>query len=178
MNLSIQVVALLMVTSVAVVTDLRSNKIPNAVAIVGILGGLAIHTLATQSLAGTFMALAGGILAGLILLPFYAKGGMAAGDIKLMAAVGSIVGWYDAIPAVLLTLIFGSFLAVVYIILRGGGVEFCKRYGDALVNFVRFRTLALAPAPEGSIAKARFPYALAIACGGLAALFLPDLLSF
>ena len=175
MNESIQIVALLLVTLTAVITDLRHNKIPNVVVLVGLLGGVALHTLTSQSLLGTAQAIGGAILAGLLLLPFYIKGGMAAGDIKLMAAVGAIVGWPNAIPAVLLTLIIGGFLAVVYIILRGGGVEFCKRYIEALRDFVRYRTFYIAPATEGSIARARFPYALAIACGGVAALIFPDL---
>ena len=168
--------ALLLVTSVAVVTDLRFNRIPNAVCLVGILGGVALHGMELGFVTGTLMAIASGLLAGLILMPFYLMGGMAAGDIKLMAAVGAIVGWGHAIPAVLFTLIFGSILALVYIILRGRGVEFCKRYFDALKLIVRYRTFYLVPANEGSIARSRFPYALAIACGGMAALFLPDLM--
>ena len=107
----VMVVALAVVLVTAIGTDLRSSRIPNwltfstmGFALVGHawLGGT---PEAIFSLAG----LAAGL--GLFVIP-YAAGGIGAGDVKLMAAIGAIVGPYDALLSGLLAILVGGAYAI------------------------------------------------------------------
>lgn len=76
------------VVALAVITDLRSFRIPNALTLPLLLSGLAFFS-ATQGLSGFASSSAGALAGFLFLLPLYLVGGMGAGDIKLMAGVGA-----------------------------------------------------------------------------------------
>jgi len=107
-----------------------------------------------------------GVLVGLgCLLPFYIARAMGAGDVKLLAATGALLGPRETFIAAICTLLVGAVLAIMY--LAGGAVH------------------AVAQAPEGSswtmrmahahmriqeLRRGRMPYALAIALGSLAAI--------
>ncbi len=95
----------------ATIIDIRSRRIPNALtatmAAVGV--GLAASGLSGISVAASI----GGIVAGLaLMMPGHALGATGAGDVKLMAAVGAIVGFRIAVTAFLFTAIAGGILAV------------------------------------------------------------------
>lgn len=107
-----------------------------------------------------------GLLTGFALfLPFYALGGMAAGDVKLMAVVGSFLGWSGALWAGALSLMAGSLLGIVYLLYKGQLGKLLGRY------WVMASLRAYVPTQEGDAARDRFPYALAIAVGTLVSLY-------
>lgn len=88
--------ALVTVLVVAVVVDLRSSRIPNWLTFPAMGFALAAHTWLT-GVHGTLFSLAGlGAGFGLLLL-VYLAGGIGAGDVKLMAAVGAMVGPYGVL---------------------------------------------------------------------------------
>jgi prepilin peptidase CpaA len=100
------------------------------------------------------------------LLPFHAYGGMAAGDVKLMAAAGAFLGPLDALLAVATTLAAGSALALAVLAARGGLREGIGHIGRQLA--AGSLTGLWVPAAPGTAAAQRFPYAAAIAFGSLA----------
>jgi prepilin peptidase CpaA len=109
--------------------------------------------------------LEGALLGGGIFFLFFLVRGMGAGDVKLMAAIGSLAGVQQSWVIILATAIAGGILAVGYMI-------FYKRFGRTLANvgaLVRFHlTSGLQPHPEVSLQNPeaiRMPYALAIAAG-------------
>ncbi len=164
-------ILLLLVIVVAAYTDIRRHRIPNWLSL-GALGmGLLLSYLYLpdshlhEGLKGAGVGLA-------MLLPLYLLGGMGAGDVKLMAAIGSFVGPEVVLISVGFALITGGVIATL-IVLRNG--EFSHLYRRYLV-MISARTLM--PAEEGSIAKRRFPYALSIAIGTLIALGLYGQLEF
>jgi len=148
---------------VATVIDLRSRRIPNnltaAMAVLGI--GLA----ATGSSGISVPAAFGGLILGLLLMmPGYRLGATGAGDVKLMGAVGTIVGPSLIVWAFLFTAIAGGALALVVAIRR-------KRLGTTLLGTGR---LVAAPASAQQQLKAagsgsRFAYGPAIAIGSVIA---------
>ena len=97
--------------------DLRVRRIPNWISVTGTLLGLGLNTY-FENLHGTLIA-AGGLLVALcIYVPLYALKGMGAGDVKLMAAIGAIVGpenWFDIFIA---TALLGGAASLTLVLLR------------------------------------------------------------
>ena len=82
---------LLALLTVAVITDIHHRLIPNVLVVIGLVIGIAGHTW-LSGVAGFVTATIGACVGLLCLLPFYISGGMGAGDVKLMAAVGALGG--------------------------------------------------------------------------------------
>lgn len=107
-----------------------------------------------------------GVLVGLAcLLPFYVLRAMGAGDVKLLAATGALLGPRDVWIAALCTLLIGALLAVMYLI--GGAVRAVIHAPAgspwaARIAYVHMRVQELR--------RERMPYALAIALGSVAAI--------
>ena len=109
-------------------TDWRSRRIPNAVTypamVVGILFGLA-ESLAGPAgfpggpLAGGLLDHVAGVAVGfLVSYPFYAAGGLKAGDGKLLMAVGGLKGTAFLLQAAVWGALAGGVIALIFIALR------------------------------------------------------------
>lgn len=83
--------SLLTMVAVAAVTDLRGQRVPNWLTASGVVTALVLQST-FFGLAGLSSSLSGLCVGFALLIPFYAAGGMGAGDVKLMAAVGAFVG--------------------------------------------------------------------------------------
>ncbi|MOA29880.1 hypothetical protein D3C78_1509230 [compost metagenome] len=86
---------------------------------------------------------------------------MAAGDVKLMAVVGSFLGVTGALWAGAYSLIVGSVLGILYLLYKGHFGRFVMRY------WAMAATRSRISAEEHDAARHRFPYAIAIAAGTL-----------
>lgn len=160
-----------LVLIIAVYTDIRRHRIPNWLSLGALFTGLLLSHLLfpdsriLDSLKGAGVGLAA-------LLPFYLMGGMGAGDVKLMAAIGSFTGPETAFLAVCFSLMAGGCIALLLILRSGELAMLYRRY------LVMLSARTLIPAEDGSVAKRRFPYALSIAIGTLIALGLEGRLDF
>jgi prepilin peptidase CpaA len=141
----------LMILALAVLKDMQAHKIPNALTLSGAVAGLSLQTIAggLPGLLSSFAGLAAGIA---ILLPFYLLRGMGAGDVKLMGAVGTFIGAKPVLLAACATLCIGVVLGIAVA--------------------VRHRLSPAQAEPGANVRKEKFPYAIAIAGGGLVALSL------
>lgn len=108
----------LLCAALAAVTDLRSRRIPNWLTGSGILAGLALH-LGLGGVRDSGSALLAGLIAGGIFLLFFLAGGMGAGDVKLMAAIGCLGGLHSVRSLLLLTAILGAVAAIVAALASG-----------------------------------------------------------
>jgi prepilin peptidase CpaA len=97
----------------AAVYDVMYRRIPNWLNVIGALAGIVLNTFLFQGIAGAFFALKGLGLAFAIYFVLYALHAMGAGDVKLMAAVGAIVGWENWIGIFIFTAIIGGVMAVI-----------------------------------------------------------------
>lgn len=164
MMLSYWAIAVLCVGLVAaVVSDLSSHRVPNRLTFSMILVALVLHTWFGhwEGLAFAFFGLIAGLLC---FLPFHLFGTMGAGDVKLLAAVGAVVGPGTVVIAALMTILAGGLIALVYITARGGLLAMLQRYSSMFVLLTARQPKYIPPA-SGEAAGLRFPYALAIACG-------------
>lgn len=94
------------------VCDVHSRRIPNQWTGGGLLAGLALH-LGLNGWQGLGNAVLAGLMAASGFLLLYIAGGMGAGDVKLMAAVGSLAG-LASLETMLLTIVLaGAVMAIV-----------------------------------------------------------------
>jgi prepilin peptidase CpaA len=108
----------LAVTTLAVIWDLAERRIPNAITVAAMLGGLVGHAL-TGGIGGVGWS-AGGLVVGLALLLVPAlMGGMGGGDLKLMGALGALVGARQVFDIALLSGVAGGVLALAEALRRG-----------------------------------------------------------
>ena len=117
----------------ATVIDLRTAKIPNWLTLPGILVGLA-----TQAFSGGWIGFVSGLQGlglGLGLFAIlYWLGGMGAGDVKLMGAIGSAIGSSGIFAAVMAIGCVGGVCAV-YVILRDLGWRTALYGAGAFLGF-------------------------------------------
>lgn len=165
------------VAFIALVTDLRSRRIPNWLTAGGVLLGFTAHVLLGSMSAGAPGAVSGGLSAltgaGLgfgLLFPFYmirvngVGHALGAGDVKLLAALGAILG-----PQVLISVAFYSALA-------GALQSLVILTNQRRLLPLLHQTLVVHAAPTLSGAKA--PYAVAIAIGLAVSIVLPPIARF
>ena len=117
----------------AVTTDLRSRRIPNWLVYPSMVVGIVYNTW-VGGINGLFFSLQGLGLAVLLLVFFYIAGGMGAGDVKLMGAVGSFLGPLDLFRAFLYVALVGGIYALIIIIRVDGFKGAIKRSGLMIVN--------------------------------------------
>jgi prepilin peptidase CpaA len=109
---------LLIVVVTAAIWDLRVRRIPNWLVLTGLVLGLALNTC-LYGFFGAFLSLKGLGLAVLIYLPLYMIRAMGAGDVKLMAAVGAMVGAADWLGIFVCTALAGGSIALALLAWRG-----------------------------------------------------------
>ena len=112
-------ILLLLIAVPAAVYDIRSRRIPNLLVLIGLILGFGLNTFLYET-AGLKRAALGMGLALLVYMPLYLIRAMGAGDAKLMAALGSIVGPQNWFGLFLLTAALGGLVGVVYLLARGG----------------------------------------------------------
>lgn len=160
----------------AAVFDVREHRIPNWLTYPGIVLGLVLRGLLLRGglfgLKGLGSAVAGLLLAGGVMFLFYAVRAMGAGDVKLMAAVGSLVGPEHAVVVLLATAICGGVMGIVYAVYRGRMGATIRNLGSVLWFHARSGLQAHPELNLDNPAALRMPYGLAIATGTLYALLL------
>ena len=115
--------------------DLKERKIPNKITFTGILIGILFNIITggwmglLQSLLGMFAGLA------IFFLPFV-MGGMGAGDVKLMGAIGALMGWQFSVMTALYSAIVGGIMVLLHLIYTGKLRETLKKMLYTLINFL------------------------------------------
>jgi prepilin peptidase CpaA len=110
--------ALIAAALVATVVDIRTRRIPNELTVTLTGAGVA---LAAMGLSGVSVwgSIAGFVVGFALMIPGHLLGATGAGDVKLMAAVGAVVGPSTVVTAFLFTAIAGGVLAVIISMRRG-----------------------------------------------------------
>ena len=111
---------LLVMLLAAAVFDVLYRRIPNWLTVSGLVLGIAINTiLGSQEGAGLAFSLIGFAVAFGIYAAFYALRAMGAGDVKLMAAIGALVGWERWFGIFFVTALIGGAMALILVVARG-----------------------------------------------------------
>ncbi|VVO79356.1 prepilin peptidase [Pseudomonas fluorescens] len=156
----VSMVLLIGLLGVAVVSDLLRHRIPNMLVLLGLALGL-ISQMYSGGVSGLGDSLLGILICFALFLPMYAFGGMAAGDVKLMAMVGSFLPFQFALWAAMFSLIAGGVCGLLIVLARGQLRQTLGRYWLILRAQVY-----LAPTSD-EVASKPFPYSIAILIGTL-----------
>lgn len=148
----------------AAIFDVQQRRIPNWLTYPGIVSGMLLRgvLLGWKGLIG---AVEGCLLLGGIMFLFYVVRAMGAGDVKLMAAVGSWVGPTHGFDILLATAICGGVLAIVYALYRGRMGSTLKNLGSVVLFHAQTGLKAHPELNLDNPATLRMPYGLAIAAG-------------
>jgi len=115
----------------AAVWDIKQRRIPNWLTYPGIGMGVVLRGL-LFGWSGLGSAVTGFLLAGGVMFLFFLVRAMGAGDVKLMAAIGSLVGPRHGVVVLLATAICGGVMAIVYALYRGRMWATIKNVGSVL----------------------------------------------
>ncbi|HTS61768.1 MAG TPA: A24 family peptidase [Candidatus Acidoferrales bacterium] len=110
----------------AAVYDVRYRRIPNWLTLSGVVLGVLLNAFLYPTgsgsifgVTGVLFALKGMLLGFAVYLLLYVLRAMGAGDVKLMAAVGAIVGWEDWFGIFILTALIGGMMSIILVVARG-----------------------------------------------------------
>jgi prepilin peptidase CpaA len=149
--------------AIAVVTDVRTRRIPNAVTASMVVAGFGVSAM---GLGVTPAQAALGLIVGLaVMMPGHVIGATGAGDVKLLAAIGSLVGPSLALRVCLYSAVAGGALALAVAVRRGLLTSTLQSATQLVVAPAGARE-AIASAPRAS----RFAFGPAIAVGTFVAL--------
>jgi prepilin peptidase CpaA len=149
------------VASVAALIDIRWRRIPNWLTLAALVGGLAVHVL-RLGVAGVPIALGGAALGLCLLLPFYLIRAVGAGDVKLLAGLGALLGPAALVSVVIYGGLVGGVISVVMLARRH---ELQRSVSDILHNPFNLRR-----------GGAKAPYGVAIASGVYLSMLLPSVI--
>ena len=150
--------------------DVKSCRIPNFITFPSILLGLAMH-LALGGWRQLLFSLGAGLICGTAFLVFYIAGGMGAGDVKLMTAVGCIAGMPHVAYLLILTALAGGTMAILLALSRGRLQQTISNVGAIAAHHSQQGLQAHPDLNLSNPDTLRLPYALAIAGGSLLTLY-------
>jgi prepilin peptidase CpaA len=168
MALATQVLLTLLVL-VAGYFDIRFRRIPNWLVFPAVLTGIALNSFLFEW-AGLKASLLGIGFAALVYFPMYLLRGMGAGDVKLMMAVGSLVGPGSWFGILIFTGIAGGIIAVILVVSRGRLRHTFWNVGFLISRVMRFQA-PYATNPELDVRSGqgiRLPHGAVIALGVMA----------
>jgi prepilin peptidase CpaA len=175
--LSFPVAALTAFVIAVSIFDIRERRIPNFLVFPAVVIGL-MSNLILRGWEGLGFGLKGLATGFALLFIPYLVGGMKAGDVKFLAAIGSFVGATDVVRALLATVLCYPLLAAVAVIRERKARVTWLRFRRVLCNFLGFFAPALKlyairldAQDDKSVASATTPFGVAIAAGTLIAIY-------
>ena len=163
---------LFLMLALAVFSDFKERKIPNIVVLFGLVFSLVFQCISSGGAGGLSWIL--GVSVGfLCFIPLYLLRGMAAGDVKLMMAVGGFVGYPIIFTAALYSYLAGGAIAICYVLIKGRFRLLMQNLYSLIID--RFiKTTSGVDVYDGQVIKqsvGQMPFALAIALGTFVTLF-------
>jgi prepilin peptidase CpaA len=161
----------LAVACVACFTDLRSRRIPNVLTFGTAIGGVLFHAI-TGGVDGLLLAAAGCAIGLVIFFVPFALGGLGAGDVKLLGALGTWLGPAAALWVALYAGIAGGVLALVVALSHG---YLRRALSNISLLLTHWRVAGIRPLHEVSLdgsAGPRLAYAVPVLCGVVGAIWL------
>jgi prepilin peptidase CpaA len=152
---------------ISLITDLKNRKILNIITIPTILFGITYFSI-TQGWNGLLFSIYGLFVGiGFLIVPFF-LGGMGAGDVKLMGAIGALMGTSFVFYSFIYTALIGGIISLLLIIKKNGLRKSISALFFSIVYFKSsFGSMIITKDKGISIT---FPYGVPIVLGTLCSL--------
>jgi len=163
--------AALSLGGLACVFDVRSRRIPNLLT----FGGAALafaYAVVSRGPGGLLASFEGWAIGLALFLPMFLLGGMGAGDVKLLACLGAWVGPRQSFWMAIYAMVAGGVMAI-FVALATGYLR--QAISNVWMLMTYWRVVGVKPLPELTLATARgprLPYAIPIAAGAIAAIWM------
>ncbi len=172
MTMDARSAAVIAVAVTACAWDLRTRRVPNALTFGAAAAALGF-ALWQNGVAAMGWSAAGWLTAVALFFPFFALGGLGAGDVKLLGALGAWLGGVSSsLYLACFTALAGGAMALVLMLMR----QYLREgFTNLWLLLLFWRTSGLRPLPELTLQASRGPklaYALPIAAGALTTLWL------
>ena len=152
------------VAVIAVISDLATRRIPNVLTFGAALAAFAVHGYAA-GWTGAGVSLAGWLVGGAFFFPVFALGGLGAGDVKLLGALGACLGPAAAAWVALYSGIAGGVMALL---VAGFSGYLTKAFTNIWCLLMYWRVAGVRPAPELTLSSQQGPrlaYAVPVLAG-------------
>lgn len=162
--------ATVVVAALAAWTDVTTRRVPNLLTFGAAALALAFHAY-DGGVSGLGWACAGWLVGTAVFFPFFALGGMGAGDVKLVAALGAWLGPLGAVQIAIAAAIAGGVVAVV-VMVRARYLR--TAWQNLKLLFAHWGVNGIRPLPELTLATGKGPrlaYAVPILLGTLGVLW-------
>lgn len=153
----------LLLVSGAAVTDIRHRRVPNALALALLASGAVAAVAGAVPARGVVAAFAGTVVGFALWFPFWWRGLLGAGDVKLFAAASAWIGPSLAWRSAMLAALLGGAMSALIISARGLTRAYAARRGAERSGIAAPRDI-----------PATVPYAVPMAIALLWSMLWPD----
>jgi prepilin peptidase CpaA len=164
-------IAAVIIAALAVVSDLRTRRIPNVLTFGAAIAAVVARGL-FDGIGSAGVGLAGWAVGVAIFFPVFALGGMGAGDIKLLGAIGALLGPLAALWVCLFTGVAGGVMGIAVALWTG---YFSRALSNIYGLLMFWRVSGVQPAPDLVLEShngPRLAYAVPVFAGLMAAIWL------
>jgi prepilin peptidase CpaA len=146
--------------------DVRYRRIPNPFVLATLVSGLAMSAI-SGGLHGIVGSITGCAIGFVLMFMLHVFGAMGAGDVKLFAAVGAVMGAHLVLPTFLMVILTGGVLALVSVIRNGALVTTMHRVLQIFVGLLPGWEMPKFAVPADR--RNTIPYGVAITLGSIIA---------
>ena len=150
-------------------TDVRYRRIPNKQVLIILLGGIALNVF-FGAWHGLYVSLLGIVIAFALMFTLHVLGTMGAGDVKLFAAIGAVLGSSLVLPTFLIVAVTGGILAIFKMIYKRRVVSTMLRVVQFFIGLLPGQTVPRVSVPADPTYT--LPYAVPICLGSVVSFFL------
>ena len=158
----------LLFAALCVVSDVRTRRIPNALSASGMLAGVVLNG-SYAGIGGLETSILGVVVLISLLLAPFAMGGIGGGDVKMMGAIGALVGARLGFAALAVGMILGGGIMLVHLARVGRLREKLGSTGRMFSLALLMRSTEPLKAPGRAPDAISLPYSVPLALGTLAA---------
>ena len=146
--------------------DVRYRRIPNAFVLATLISGLTLN-FALGGINGGLNSIGGCLLAFILMFMLHVFGAMGAGDVKLFAAIGSVIGAQLVLPTFVVVILIGGLLGLVTVLRSGVFGTTMHRVLQILVGLLPGWQMPKFSVPADR--RLTIPYGVAITIGAIIA---------
>jgi len=151
----------------AALFDVRSGIIPRQLSLFGLISGLLFHAFA----GGLLSAVTAAIIGFAVGLTFFQLGAIGGGDVKLITALGALLGLRSWVVAMEVAVMMAALMALAEVTRRGLLRRTCRNIFEICKSIYNFGFKAHPHINVNNLSMVRTPFGVAAACGTVFAIW-------